>query len=114
MLTDDQILEIAMPYIISMGGHWETEKGIHEEAIEEFARDIEKAVLESEGKMKNTTDCREHILGQIRGLFEILYQRTCAWENRGEKWHTGCEYTFAADPNESDIQYCPYCGGKII
>ncbi len=45
MLTDEQINQIAKPYIIALGGHWETENGIHEEAVEEFARDLEKAVL---------------------------------------------------------------------
>lgn len=45
MLTDAQIEEIAKPYKGLMGDHWSYEIGMHEDNIDEFARDIEKAVL---------------------------------------------------------------------
>lgn len=45
MLTDDQIEEIAKPYMRLMGDHWSCERGMHEDNVDEFARDIEKAVL---------------------------------------------------------------------
>ena len=45
MLTDAQIEEIAKPYKRLMGDHWSYETGMHEDNIDEFARDIEKAVL---------------------------------------------------------------------
>ena len=45
MLTDDEILEIARPYIRLMGDHWSYERGIHEDNVDEFARDIVNAVM---------------------------------------------------------------------
>ncbi len=45
MLTDEQIEEIAKPYKRPIGDHWSYETGMHEDNIDEFARDIEKAVL---------------------------------------------------------------------
>lgn len=45
MLTDEEILDIAKPYMRLMGDHWSYERGMHEDNVDEFARDIEKAVM---------------------------------------------------------------------
>ena len=45
MLTDEEIRGIAKPYMRLMGDHWSYERGMHEDNVDEFARDIEKAVM---------------------------------------------------------------------
>lgn len=42
-LTDQEICDIALPFVKLLGGHWENEHGISESEVELFARAIEKA-----------------------------------------------------------------------
>jgi hypothetical protein len=65
MLTDYEIYKIAKPYICMFGDHWSCEPGIHEDDIDEFARDIERAVfrwfdLATDGPPKKNGDYLIH------------------------------------------------------
>ena len=50
MLTDEEIAQIAAPYRRLIGDHWSCEWAMHEDNFDEFARDIEKAVIEKMGE----------------------------------------------------------------
>jgi hypothetical protein len=45
-LLDNKVEEIAKKYIRAVGSHWENEPAIHEDLLEDFAKDIQVAVFE--------------------------------------------------------------------
>ena len=56
VLTDEQIDKITKSYVRVCGDHWCYEKAIPEEDAEDFARDIEKAVIAEYVKQLDAAD----------------------------------------------------------
>jgi hypothetical protein len=66
----------------------------------------------------------ENLLNTFDAIFSVQElpvskTKTCQWELDDETgyWITGCKHPFNLEtgtPEENYIEYCPYCGNKVV